>query len=192
MKVYKENDEAIPAIIVQDDAAPTPVGYTLLETTITNVDQYYIYAYDYVRCTKEMWILFDAKAGDTEADKWENCTEEEKKPLARRHIINSQALRLEIYTQSQDEYDFFTHADSSVTCRRERIDTSKIAIGYLLGVADRVDLFTELFTKIELFVNVNDTAIHTWMHSDSGFKAKSYYSAEIESKYTEIVENGIY
>jgi hypothetical protein len=192
MKVYKENDEAIPAIIVQDDAAPAPAGYTLLETNIPNVDQYYIYAYDYVRCTKEMWILFDAKAGDTEADKWANCTEEEKKPLARRHIINSQALRLEVYTQSQDEYNFFAHADSSVSCRRERIDASKIAIGYLLGVADRVDLFTELFTMIELFVNVNDTAIHTWMHSDSGFKAKSYYSAEIESKYTEIVEDGVY
>jgi len=34
MKVYKENDEAIPAIIVQDDAAPAPAGYTLLETNI--------------------------------------------------------------------------------------------------------------------------------------------------------------
>ena len=192
MKVYIENNEAIPAIIVQDDAAPAPVGYTLLQTTIPNVDKYYINAYDYVRCTKEMWVLFDAKAGASEDEKWAACTEEEKLPLARRHIINSKALRLQVYTQAQDEYNFYTHADSSTGSRRMRIDTSKIAIGYLLAVADRVDLFTELFTKIETFVNVNDTAIITWMHSDSGFKAKPYYSATIEIKFTEIVVNGIY
>lgn len=161
-------------------------------TSIMNNDAFGSYAADYVRATKEMAILFEAIPGETEQEKWQECTLDEKRALSQRMIINSQALRLEVYTQSQDEYNFSTHADFSVTCRGNRIDASKIAIGYMLSVADRVDLFTDLFTMIETYINVNDQAINTWMHSDTGFKAKPYYSEEIENTYSEIVEDGIY
>ncbi len=160
-------------------------------TSIINNDSFGSYAADYVRATKEMAILFEAMEGSTEQEKWNNCTLDEKRALAKRMITDSQSLRLEVYTQSEDEYNFLTHADLSINCREYRIDACKIAIGYLLSVADRVDLFTDLFTMIETFINVNDTAIHTWMHSDTGFKAKTYYSIEIESIYIKIVEDGI-
>ena len=161
-------------------------------TSILNNDAFGSYAADYVRATKEMAILFEALPGETEQEKWEQCSLDEKRALSSRMIIDNQSLRLEVYTESQDEYNFYTHADYSVTCRTDRIDASKIAIGYMLSVADRVDLFTDLFTMIESFINVNDQAINIWMHSDTGFRAKPYYSEEIENKYSEIVEDGLY
>jgi len=67
-------------------------------TSIVNNDLYGGYAADYVRATKEMAILFEAKPGETETDKWNNCTEQEKKCLSKRMIINDSLLRQQVFT----------------------------------------------------------------------------------------------
>lgn len=157
---------------------------------ICNNDLYGEYAADYVRATKEMALLFDGKSGSTETEKWNNCTLDEKKCLAKRMIVNSQSLRLEVYSSDDDSYNFNIHAQKSIDCRQLRIDTAKINMGYKLSVDDRVDLFTSIQSMINTFINVNDSSLTTWMHSD--FLNKSYHTSELEDIYTEIVENGIY
>jgi hypothetical protein len=161
-------------------------------TSIMNNDAFGSYAADYVRATKEMAILFEELPGETEQEKWNECTLDEKRALSQRMIINSQALRLEVYTDSQDSYNFSIHANYSIQCRQIRIDAAKIHMGYLMNVADRVDLFTTVAAMLDSYINVNDQAINIWMHADDGFKAKAYYTQELENCYTEIVENGIY
>jgi len=160
-------------------------------TTIEENDLYGAHASDYVRATKECFLLFSAKVGSTELEKWGACTDEEKKVLARRHIINDLSLRLQVFPAKEDAYNFMIHADNSISCRRVRIDVAKISIGYSLNVVDRVDLFTYLFTLIESFISVNDTSISDWMHSETGFKAKEYWSQSIEDTYYNIVEQGL-
>lgn len=161
-------------------------------TSILNNNDFGSYAADYVRATKEMAILFEALPGETEQEKWEQCSLDEKRALSRRMIINDKALRLQVFTDEQDSYNFSIHADNSIQCRQSRIDAAKIHMGYLMNVADRIDLFTTVSAMLESYINVNDQAINVWMHADDGFKAKSYYTEELENCYTEIVENGIY
>ena len=57
-------------------------------TSIVDNDLYGGYAADYVRATKEMAILFEALPGETEADKWAQCTLDEMRCLAKRMIID--------------------------------------------------------------------------------------------------------
>lgn len=161
-------------------------------TSILNNNDFGSYAADYVRATKEMAILFEALPGETEQEKWEQCSLDEKRALSRRMIINDKALRLQVFTDEQDSYNFSIHADNSIQCRQSRIDAAKIHMGYLMNVADRIDLFTTVSAMLDSYVNVNDQAINVWMHADDGFKAKVYYTEELENCYTEIVENGIY
>ena len=161
-------------------------------TSIVNNDLYGGYAADYVRATKEMGILFEALPGETEADKCANCTLEEMRCLAKRMIINDRALRLQVYTKLQDENNFSTHADTSITCRQERIEAAKIAMGYQLSVIDRVDLFTTVALMLDSYINVNDNTVITWFHSEDGFLSKSYYTETLENTFTQIVENGLY
>tara|TARA_R100000951_G_scaffold42368_1_gene35631 strand:- start:1675 stop:2268 length:594 start_codon:yes stop_codon:yes gene_type:complete len=161
-------------------------------TSIVNNDLYGGYAADYVRATKEMAILFEELPGETEADKWAQCTLDEMRCLAKRMIIDDKVLRLQVYTKPQDENNFSMHADLSVSCRQDRADAAKIHMGYLLTVADRVDLFTTVALMLESFINVNDHAIIVWFHSEDGFLAKPYYSESLENCFEQIVENGIY
>ena len=161
-------------------------------TSIVDNDLYGGYAADYVRATKEMAILFEALPGETEADKWAQCTLDEMRCLAKRMIIDDKVLRLQVYTKPQDENNFSTHADTSIGCRQNRVDAAKIHMGYLMTVPDRVDLFTTVALMLESFINVNDHSIITWMHSEDGFLAKPYYTADLENCFEQIVENGIY
>jgi len=161
-------------------------------TSIVDNDLYGGYAADYVRATKEMAILFEALPGETEADKWAQCTLDEMRCLAKRMIIDDKVLRLQVYTKPQDENNFSTHADESINCRQNRADAAKIHMGYLLTVTDRVDLFTTVALMLESFINVNDHSIIVWFHSEDGFLAKPYYSETLENCFEQIVENGIY
>lgn len=161
-------------------------------TSIVDNDLYGGYAADYVRATKEMAILFEALPGETEADKWAQCTLDEMRCLAKRMIIDDKVLRLQVYTKPQDENNFSMHADESITCRQNRVDAAKIHMGYLMTVPDRVDLFTTVALMLESFINVNDHSIITWMHAEDGFLAKPYYTADLENCFEQIVENGIY
>ena len=162
------------------------------EDAILNNDLYGGYAADYVRATKEMAILFEALPGKTEAEKWANCTDIEKSLLSKRMIINNNLLRLQIFTEKEDAYNFLQHAETSINCRQERVSVAKIEIGYFLKVADRVNLFNSIQLMIDSYVNSNDTSLSNWMHSAEGFKAKSYYTENLENIFTEVVENGIY
>ena len=161
-------------------------------TSIMNNDAFGSYAADYVRATKEMAILFGLLPGSTEQEKWEKCTLDEKRALSRRMIINDKNLRLEVYTDKQDSYNFSMHADYSIQCRENRINAAKIHMGYLMNVPDRIDLFTTTAEMLDSYINVNDQAINVWMHSEDGFLAKPYYTVVLENCFIEIVENGIY
>ena len=159
---------------------------------IVNNDLYGGYAADYVRATKEMAILFEAKPGEAETDKWNNCTEQEKKCLSKRMIINDSLLRQQVFTEKEDANNFMQHAEISINTREIRISTAKISMGYELSVANRVDLFGSIQLMIDSYINANDAALTSWMHSADGFLAKSYYTVDLENIYTQIVENGIY
>jgi len=161
-------------------------------TSIMNNNAFGSYAADYVRATKEMAILFEAIPGETEQEKWEECTLDQKRALSQRMIINDKSLRLEVYTDEQDSYNFSIHADNSIQCRQSRIDAAKIHMGYLMNVADRVDLFTTVAAMLDSYINVNDQAINVWMQAADGFKEKSYYTQELLNCYIVIVVNGIY
>jgi len=161
-------------------------------TSIVNADLYGSIASDYVRATVETWLLFDAKEGTTESEKWNNCDIDEKQAIARRQIVNDKNLRLEIFTQEEDEMNFWNHADISISCRKERIEHVKIKIGYLLNVSDRIDLFSSVDVMIEKYINVNDSSLTTWMHDADGFLSKTYYSEDIENIYIQVVELGLY
>lgn len=161
-------------------------------TSIVNNDLYGHWAADYVRATKEMSILFEALPGAEEAEKWAECSLDEKRALARKMIINDISLRLQVYTESQDQNNFANHAEESINCRQDRIDSAKIHMGYLMTVPDRVDLFTTVALMLESYINVNDHAVVDWFHSPDGFLAKTYYTEQLENCFTTIVENGIY
>jgi len=161
-------------------------------TSIVNNDLYGGYAADYVRATKEMAILFELLPGETEKDKWANCTIEEMTCLAKRMIINDLTLRLQVCTYEQDENNFSTHAEESISCRKTRIDAAKISLGYQLSVTDRVNLFTTVALMLDSYINVNDNSVISWFHSDDGFLAKSYHTETLENTFTQIVENGLY
>lgn len=161
-------------------------------TSIMNNNSFGSYAADYVRATKEMAILFEALPGETEDDKWNECTLDEKRALSGRMIIDNQSLRLEVYTEEQDSYNFSIHADYSIQCRQARIDAAKIHMGYLMNVADRVDLFTTVAAMLDSYINVNDHAINIWMQAEDGFKEKTYFTQELQNCYIQIVVNGIY
>ena len=161
-------------------------------TSIVNNDLYGGYAADYVRATKEMAILFELLPGETEKDKWANCTIEEMSCLAKRMVINNNLLRLQIFTEEEDAYNFTQHAQASINCRELRIEFAKISMGYQLSVIDRVELFNSIQLMIESYVNTNDTSLTTWMNSEEGFKSQPYYTTVLLATYTEIVQNGIY
>ena len=161
-------------------------------TSIVSADLYGSIASDYVRATFEMWLLFDAKEGTTESEKWSNCDIDEQTAVARRHIVNDKNLRLQVFTVEQDEYNFLIHADSSINCRFDRIENVKIKIGYLLNVPDRIDLFSSVDVMLDKYINVNDSSLTEWMHDANGFLSKSYYSQEIENVYVQVVELGLY
>lgn len=161
-------------------------------TSIVNVDLYGSIASDYVRATLETWLLFDDKEGTTESEKWSNCDDDEKKAIARRQIVNDKNLRLQVFSPEEDEINFSNHADISISCRKERIESVKIKIGYLLNVLDRIDLFSSVDVMIEKYINVNDSSLTTWMHDADGFLSKSYYSEQIENIYIQVVELGLY
>jgi len=161
-------------------------------SSIVNVDLYGSIASDYVRATLETWLLFDAKEGTTESEKWSNCDIDEKKAIARRQIVNDKNLRLKVYTPEEDEMNFSNHADLSILCRTNRIESVKIKIGYLLNVSDRIDLFSSVDVMIEKYINVNDSSLTTWMHDADGFLSKPYYSEDIENIYIQVVELGLY
>lgn len=194
MKIYKEDNEAIPAIKVQDDATPAPSGYTELPKTITNMDSWWKKLWDYVRITKEVAEDFQAKTGAAEADKWANCSAEEKLVLAKRHVV-SKVLRVTVVTEQEDWENFKEHAEESISARGVRVGKATLAIGYQLSTVDRVDLFSEINPMIEPFVKSNNKEINDWMLSQGvwsggGFSAKSYWSQEIVDTYTTIVIDG--
>ncbi len=161
-------------------------------TSIVSADLYGGYAADYVRATLETWLLFDAKSGTSESEKWSNCDIDEQTSVARRHVINDKSLRLQVFTAQQDEQNFLYHAEQSIFYRTERIESAKVKIGYLLNVPDRIDLFSSVDVMLDKYINVNDSSLNTWMHDANGFLSKSYYSEEIETLYTKIVELGLY
>jgi len=161
-----------------------------LSDGICNNDLYGEYAADYVRATKEIALLFEAKEGLDETEKWNNCTSMEKMCLAKRMIVNSEKLRLEVYSSDIDSYNFNIHAENSIQCRRLRIDTAKMRIGYKISVSNRIDLFTNIQSMINTYINVNDYSLTNWMNVD--FLDKSYYTSELTDLYTSIVQNGIY
>ena len=161
-------------------------------TSIVNNDLYGGYAADYVRATKEMAILFEALPGAEESDKWAECTLDEKRCLAKRMIINDSLLRQQVFTEKEDANNFMQHAEISINTREIRISTAKISMGYELSVANRVDLFGSIQLMLDSYINANDAALASWMHSADGFLAKSYYTVDLENIYTQIVENGIY
>tara|TARA_R110001592_G_scaffold190420_1_gene436362 strand:+ start:91 stop:693 length:603 start_codon:yes stop_codon:yes gene_type:complete len=162
------------------------------EDAILNNDLYGGYAADYVRATKEMATLFEYKEGETEQKKWDNCTDTEKECLSSRMIINNISLRLEVFTEEEDAYNFTQHAEISINCRELRIEFAKISMGYQLSVIDRVELFNSIQLMIDSYVNTNDTSLTTWMNSEEGFKSQPYYTTVLLATYTEIVQNGIY
>ena len=166
-------------------------------STIENNDNFGFRAADYVRATKEIWLLFDAKPGTTETAKWQNCDTTEKTILARRHIIIDKALRLEIFTIEEDKQNFYIHAEESIDTRSKRVLVATPVIGYELNTNDRKDLFSDISLKITAFVEANDPDLQNYMYSigpyiGGGFKAKSYYSDEILNLYKTIVLDGIY
>tara|TARA_R110001592_G_scaffold87117_5_gene257285 strand:- start:11735 stop:12436 length:702 start_codon:yes stop_codon:yes gene_type:complete len=163
-----------------------------IEDGIVNNDLYGGYAADYVRATKEIALLFEAKRGDTELEKWGECTDAERVCLAKRMVVNSITLRLQVFNSTEDSANFTQHAENSIDCRQTRTDTAKIQMGYQLTIADRVDLFNSIQLLIVSYVNTNDASIITWMHSDDGFRAKRYYTTQLENTFTKTVENGIY
>lgn len=197
MNLYRKDigvpfiNETVSGVYPYQYNTADPEGWDNI-TSIENSDLFGHWAADYVRATLEIYYLFDAKEGETEAQKFDNCTKDEKKIVAKRQIIDDKALRLTVFTPEDDANNFQLHADNSVECRQERIDAVKIEIGYLLPVADRVDLFTTVALMLESFINVNDSSLTSWMHSAEGFLLKPYYTEEIETIYTNIVELGLY
>lgn len=107
-------------------------------------------------------------------------------------IINDSLLRQQVFTEKEDANNFMQHAEISINTREIRISTAKISMGYELSVANRVDLFGSIQLMIDSYINANDAALTSWMHSADGFLAKSYYTVDLENIYTQIVENGIY
>lgn len=197
MKLYRK-DTGVPFINEQVSGV-YPYQYNTADpdgwyniTSIENSDLYGQYAADYVRATLEIFYLFDAKEGETETEKFANCTKDEKQILAKRQIIDNKELRLTVVTPEDDAANFQLHADTSIECRKARIESVKIKIGYLLAVADRVDLFTTVALMLESYIKVNDTSLTTWMYSEEGFLLKPYYTQEIETIYINIVELGLY
>jgi len=176
---------------------PTLLAGWLDISSIENNDDFGFRAADYVRATKEIWLLFNAKAGATEAIKWTNCTTAEQTILARRHIIIDKALRLEIFTVEEDKENFTVHADTSISVRTERIAAATPVVGYELSIADRKDLFSDISLKITAFIEANDPDLQAYMESTTpyvgaGFGAKSYYTVDILNLYIGIVLDGIY
>lgn len=177
--------------------ASIPSDYTNW-STIENNDIYGQMAADYVRATFEMWLLFDAKAGTTEAEKWANCTTSEKTPLARRHIIKDKALRLEIFTEAQDKQNFIEHGSLSISARQERIDNAIILLGYEIpDIDDRKDIFSDTELLIPKFITVNDSSLIDYMngqgvYTGGGYPAKTYFAQSTLDLFNEIVKDGIY
>lgn len=163
-------------------------------TSIKNIDDFGFRAADYYRATSEINILFQAKTGSTEPEKWSNCTQEEKEIISRRQIV-SKSLRLEIWTAEEDQQNFNIFAVESVSSRRNRIDRAKIAIGYEMTVADRQDLFNSVAEKIERWISTGDDDFLRYMesippYSGGGFKSKPYWSQGLEDIYYYIIVNG--
>jgi hypothetical protein len=174
-----------------------PSDYTDFNT-IENLDTYGNNAADYSKATFEMWLLFDAKTGATETDKWNNCTSTEKPPLAKRQIITNKNLRLEVFTESQDQENFFIHANESISARQGRIDASVLMLGYEIeDIDDRKDLFSDTELLIPKFTTVNDKALIDYMNGQNlylgeGFPAKSYFQQATLDSFNDICINGNY
>lgn len=165
-------------------------------TSIENNNLYGYHAADYKRATDEVNILFQAKEGSTQEEKWNNCTQTEKEAVAQRQLVES-ALRLQVYTQEQDQQNFIIFSDSSNSSRSDRVDYCKISMGYQMAAEDGQDLFTSVSEKIPRYISTNDPDLNNWMlslppYSAGGFKAKPYYTQQLEGIYIQIVINGIY
>lgn len=173
----------------------------LIWEDITSIETWHEYGKnccDYVRCTKEMSLLFDAKTGADEAAKFANCTAEEKECLSKRHVIHDKATRLTVLSAEDDFNCFVHHAKKSIEARQNRIDAAHIAIGYELSeVVDRIDLYNEVMPRVSHFVGSNDPDLKDWVKSvgayvGGGMQAKAYWNQGIEDIFVQIVEDGIY
>lgn len=179
------------------DEGSIPSDYTDFNT-IEYLDQYGQKAADYSKATFEMWVLFDAKTGTTESEKWNNCTLEEKTCLAKRHIIKDKNLRLEVFTAEQDKLNFSIHAAKSIDSRQARIDAAVLMLGYEIeDVDNRKDLFGDTELLIPKFVTVNDKALIDYMngqnaYAGAGFPVKTYFQQYILDSFNTICVDGFY
>ena len=165
-------------------------------TSIETIDLYGFRAGDAVKGDTEIKQLFDAKPGTTESEKWGACSNQEKAILARRQQV-SKALRLEVYTEFEDNVNFAMFAGATFSSRQARTDTTKVQLGYKMTVIDRQDLYDVTAEKINRYVSSGDPDLQNWMESkdpyiSTGFASKPYFTQELLDIYTDIVLRGNY
>lgn len=165
-------------------------------TSITNVDSYGFRAGDAIKGDTEIKQLFEAKQGSTESEKWAGCSPDEKNILARRQQV-SKVLRLEVYTEIEDNVNFAMFAAATFASRQARTDTAKVQLGYNMDVTDRQDLYDVTAEKINRYVSSGDPDLQNWMESkapyiSTGFASKPYFTQELLDIYTAIVLEGNY
>jgi hypothetical protein len=166
---------------------------------ITNIDNNHLYGFraaDNLRATEEITTLFEAKTGNTEEEKWDNCTQSEKLAIAFRQIV-SKPLRLQVFTPLQDRQNFDNTLMLNSQNRLSRVMASKSAMGYELTTEDGQDLFTDVCLKIMSYEATGNDDLKNWMMSlppyeIDGFKSKTYWTQQLEDIFVEIVVNGIY
>jgi len=203
MNLYREKIPGWDSFTSEEQSGVFPYQYSSTTpanwvdiTSIENNDLFGFRASDYVRATFEVDLLFQAKAGSTQEEKFGNCTEAEKKAVASRQLVGL-ALRLEVFSAQEDQQEFLAYASNSIRSRTNRTEAAKVSMGYLLTTENRQDLFAEVTEKITKYINSEDPDLNNYMQSTSpyvgaGFQAKSYWSQQLQDIYTAIILNGIY
>jgi len=165
-------------------------------SSIETIDLYGFRAGDAVKGDTEIKQLFEDKPGSTESAKWAICSQAEKTILARRQQV-SKVLRLEVYTEIEDNVNFAMFAGATFASRQARTDTAKVQLGYNMDVADRQDLYDVTAEKINRYVSSGDPDLQNWMESkapyiSTGFSSKTYFTQELLDIYISIVLEGNY
>jgi len=184
MKLFIENGQSIPAIIVGDGAVPE--GFSD-GSTIVNWDKYSRQSgLNYSAIRSEIKTLTFTIAG-ADLSGWNNLTIAEK-TIASKYCVLPFSLRVSVVGEAQDKVNWDELLNQTLLDRTLKIERMRKEIGddlrkETLTYAQSDQFFMDTSTLIDAYRAVMNPAFNYWLEStngyeSTGFASKPYYTLD--------------
>ena len=156
-KIFLEDSQAIPSVIIQNSGLADPSGYTEA-STIENFDKFWVAGgIDYKAARQEIKLLYQSIG-------WSSLSDDEKKTCAR-YFVCSLSESAEVYSSSEIISYSKQYHNSSVSCRTNRLRDFEVFLFREIGLANVQDLVITFSES--LFANYRDRGVEGKYSGDS-------------------------